>query len=173
MPEESTDITTFNPDSIAVNRENGFEDLETKRKAFCVRYITNGYDHREAAEHVGFSRDKGIVLKREPLIAAYISDLMKQYVAESLVTKQTLDSYLDELEDIAMGRISVPMLTPTGDEIEAKKFHPDLAMKIYTEKAKLHGIVKEDERAGAAVTVIINTTSLTGPVEVTGEIVNE
>ncbi len=166
MPKESQDIIAFGSDSVERNRELGFPDLEEQKKAFAIKYVTNGYLHRQAAADSGFPLSRGIRLKREPLVAAYISDLMNKYLAESLVTKQTLDIYLDELEDIAMGRVDVPMITGNGDEIEARKFHPDLAMKVYSERSKLHGIVKDENNGSGVVNVQINMNSLTGEVRV-------
>lgn len=175
MPEESKDLTAFGSDTVERNRELGFPDLEEQKKAFAIKYVTNGYQHRLAAVDAGFPLSRGIQLKREPLVAAYISDLMDKYLAESLVTKQTLDIYLDELEDIAMGRIDVPMITANGDAVSGKKFHADLAMKVYNERSKLHGIVKDENGGSGVVNVQINMGNLTGPAEVTieGKIVNE
>ena len=111
MLEESTNIAAFDADSVKRNRELGFPDLDDQRRAFCIKYVTNGYKHGAAAAKVGFSESMGVRLKREPLVAAFIVDLQKKYLAESIVTKQTLDFYLDELEDIAMGRVSIPIVT--------------------------------------------------------------
>lgn len=161
MPSKSNDLVAFDSSFVERNRKNGYQDLDEQRRAFCITYVTNGYKHREAAQQVGFSESTGSALKREPLVAAYISDLLNQYLAESLVTKQTLDSYLDELEDIAMGKTSIPIVTGSGEEINAKKFHADLAMKVYAERSKLHGIVKDDSK-NAAVSVTINMAGMVG-----------
>lgn len=170
MPKESTDIIAFDVDLIERNRENGYQDLEEQRRAFCIEYTTNGYKHRDAAVSVGFSANIGICLKREPLVAAFIVDLQEKYLAESLVTKQSLDVYLDQLEDIAMGRVDIPIVTGAGEEIDVKKFHADLAMKVYAERAKLHGIVQDDTKT-AAVYVSIDMGRMTG--EVTPTIIVE
>lgn len=171
MSEESGVITTLGSDIVERNRELGFPDLEPSRRAFCINYISNGYKHRDAAVKAGFAASSGITLKREPLVAAYISDLMNKYLAESLVTKQTLDVYLDELEDIAMGRVDINMVSADGEEFSAKKFHADLAMKVYNERSKLHGIVKDDNDKNTSVNLTINMGDLTGPVTVEGEVV--
>jgi len=165
MSEESRNIAPIDSSLVERNRESGFLDLDDQRRAFCIEYVTNGYKHRDAAESVGFPAERGTRLKREPLVAAYIVDLQNKYLAESVVTKQTLDVHLDELEDIAMGRISIPIVTGSGEKIEAKKFHADLAMKIYAERSKLHGISKDDSKH-AAVNVTINMEGMTGPAEV-------
>lgn len=171
MSKKSSDIAALSSDSVERNRELGFPDLEPNRRAFCIEYVSNGYKHRDAAVKVGFSANTGITLKREPLVAAFISDLLNTYLAESIVTKQTLDTYLDELEDIAMGRVDINMVSADGEEFSAKKFHADLAMKVYNEKSKLHGIVKDDNDKNTAVNLTINMGDLTGPVTIEGEVV--
>lgn len=158
------------------NKINGFQDLDPQRRAFCITYVSNNFDHRKAASTVGFSPSRGINLKKEPLIAAYINVLLDEYMAESIVTKQTLDTYLDQLQDIAMGEVEVNMLAPDGNPIIRKKFHPDLVMKIYAERAKLHKIVEDENGKGAPVNIEINIGDLTGggsvevaPIVVQGE----
>jgi len=161
MSKEFSALALFDASSVERNIANGFEDLTAQRKAFCITYVTNGYNHREAAEDSGFSPNTGVSLKREPLIASYISHLQNKYLAESIVTKQSLDVQLDQLEDIAMGRVSAPIVTGSGEEIMAYKFYADLAMKIYTERSKLHGIVKDDSKS-SAVSVTINMAGMVG-----------
>lgn len=161
MSEQSNQLAPFDSSTIERNRENGFMDLDEAKKAFCIVYVTNGYKHREAAEEAGLNPDKGIQLKREPLVSAYIYDLQQQYLAESIVTKQVMDAKLDELEDIAMGRVEIPLVTGAGDKIEAKKFMPDMAMKVYSEKVRLHKIVEDKSKSGH-VSVSINMAGMVG-----------
>lgn len=183
MSESTLPITTLDADSLAVqierNRENGYKDLDEKLKAFGIAYVTNGYDHRAAAKSIGRSENSGVRLKREPLLAAYINDLMNKYVAESLVRKETLDVYLENLEDIAMGRIETigGATDADGNLYDAKKFHSALALKIFQERAKLHGIIKEDTKGGGGVNVTINMAGMfkeekPPAIEIEGEIIS-
>ena len=167
MSKATTDIIAFDADSVERNRELGYPDLDDRRKAFCIEYVSNGYKHVDAAARVGFTKVMGLRLKREPLIAAYINDLMNKYLAESIVTKTTLNSYLDELEEIAMGRTDIPMVTGSGRSFDASKFHPELAMKVYAERSRLHGIVDDDSKI-ATVNVTINMEGMTGPKVIDG-----
>lgn len=172
MPKESAALIAFDLDSVERNIQNGFADLTEQRRAFCIAFVTNGYKHRDAAQEVGFSPNIGVQLKREPLVAAYIVSLQAKYLAESIVTKQTLDAFLDELEDIAMGRVDAPIITASGLALDASKFYPDLAMKIYAERSKLHGIVKEDNKT-TPVSVTINMAGMVGGSRETPEITIE
>ena len=165
MPENLPIIVDFDIDTIE-------RDLDVERRAFCIEYVTNGYNHREAATKVGFSPNMGVKLKREPLCAAFINHLQTEYLAESIVTKQSLDAYLDRLEDIAMGDEEIDIVTGMGEAISAKKFHPDLAIKVYQEKAKLHGVVEDKGKGGGTVEVVINMKGMVGEAEVKAEVID-
>lgn len=177
MPEKSTDIIAFDldplipsKDTVERNRANGFLELEDQKKAFAIKYVSNGYKYREAAKAVGYPVGKSRDLIYEPLVAAYIADLQQKYLAESIVTKSTLDSYLDRLEDIAFGETEIDIVTGSGEEKKVNKFHPELAMKVYNERAKLHGLSKEDSGGkGGVVNVTINTAGLIGESGITIE----
>lgn len=147
---------------VEYNREHGYPDLDDQHRAFCVEYLTNGYHHRNAAQAVGLPAQAGITIKREPLVAAFIVDHLHSNITESLVTRETVDSYLDELEDIAMGRVAVPVIGEDGKTVKRKKFMGDLALKIYSERCKLHGIVQGDSKV-APVNVTINLDGMTEP----------
>ncbi len=146
---------------VAENRKNKFQGLDEVRQAFCIAYVQNGYRHRDAAVAVGLMPDVGIGMKREPVCAAFIVDLQKKYLAESSVTKEMLDIKLDTLEDMAMGDIEVPMVSAMGAQIHLKKFHPELAMKVFQERAKLHNFADEENKV-APVNVTINVAALLG-----------
>jgi len=165
-------LTTKHPDSIKelveTNRQNGFQDLSDKKKAFAIFYVTEGYSIERSAKEVDVCLMTGYKYKRDPLTAAYINDLMDKYLAESVVNKQTLDSYLDNLEDLALGRVDTHDMTADGDQKQGKVFHPALALKIYQERARLHEVVKDDSKGSGSVSVTINMGGML-PVEVVNE----
>lgn len=161
MSKDIAKVAEFDSNSVEKNRKNGFLDLTDRRKAFCITYVTNGFDHNAAAAQVGYSKGMGIRLKREPLVAAYINILQEQYFAESIVTKAMMDAKLDLLESIAMGEEEINMVTAMGDQITVKKFHPEMAMKVYQERNRLHEITKE-EGGSSAVSVTINMAGMVG-----------
>lgn len=172
MSKDITKVTEFDSSTVEENRKNGFLDLNDQRKAFCITYITNGFKHRQAATQVGYEAGMGIRLKREPLVAAYINVLQNQYFAESIVTKAMMDSRLDQLEAIAMGEEAINMVTAMGDSITVKKFHPEMAMKVYQERNRLHEITKE-EGGNSAVSVTINMAGMVGESPVIAKVERE
>jgi len=154
-------VAPYGTSAVAANRENDFQDLDPLRQAFCITYVQNGYKHRDAAVAVGLDPGTGTRLKREPLCAAFIADLQRKYLAESSVTKEMLDIRLDVLEEMAMGEVDVNMVNSLGAQMSVKKFHPELALKIYQERAKLHDFADEENKV-SPVNVTINVGAMLG-----------
>lgn len=147
------------------NQGDGFSDLSEERKAFAYNYVSNGYDHREAAILCGFSVHKGIQLKREPLVAAFIEYLQTQSYQANIVTREFVDARLDELEDIALGKVPIPIILANGEQIYREKFHGELAMSIVKERNKMQGYVRDETGKVGDVNIQINNNAVTGEVE--------
>jgi len=135
-------------------------DLEPQEEAFAIEYVSNGFDHREAARKCGYSPSAGVRLKRKPAIQNRIASLLAEMEVDSIVNRQVADTILDRLEDIAMGEVPVAMVTKDGEEFEARKFFPELAMKVYQERVRLHKLVQENSKG--SVNVQINMGDLIG-----------
>lgn len=127
-----------NADFVIRNKESGWADLDARDRAFCFHYIAE-YDHRAAAEKVGYSPDRGRVLLRKPLNAAFIEYLQDQSVIPSLITKDYLDTQYMRLYEIAMGEAPAPRMDSMGGTVDAAVFNGDLAFKIIQEISKLNG----------------------------------
>ena len=61
---------------IERNRLNGWEDLDILEKAFGAEYIVD-YSHRKAMERLDQDPDKGLKMLRNPLVYAFICDLVE------------------------------------------------------------------------------------------------
>ena len=130
---------------VEQQKANNWPSLEAKHRAFAEVYVTNGYKHRPAAEEAGFTADRGIGLLRLPLIRAYISHIQDGMYEANVVTRDFVDAKLDELYDMAIGDVAVPMVDPkTCFEFDARKFQGGLALDILREKSKMNGIIKPD-----------------------------
>ena len=153
QPESSSELAT--EIAISDQKERGFTILEPEERAFAHEFIANGYDHCKAAETIGRSRDYGKVLKRRPFVAAYIQHLQNTHFNSVIVTKDFIDAKLDDLYDMAVGEVKVPLVTGDGAGFEEKKFHGGLALQILQERSKTHKIV-EPAGSGPAGGVTIN-----------------
>jgi hypothetical protein len=130
--------------------------LEPEEKAFAQEYVINGYDHRNAADKVGYSPNTGLSIKRRPYVAAYIEYLLDRMHASNLVVKGFIDAKLDDLYDMAIGDEEVPLVLGDGSCIDAKKFHGGLALQILQERSKVAGIVKDEKVNQGQVTINID-----------------
>jgi hypothetical protein len=156
MHEIPNDIVAQYADIVS-NSFNFFE-MPMEQKAFAIEYTLNGYDHRKAAKTVGLSPNRGVHLKRIPIVVDFILRLQERNVTESIVSKQSLDGFLDRIEEAAMGDVKIPIVLANGAMVKQKKFQGSLAMDVYRERAKLHDIVKEEESSGIIQIEVIPST---------------
>lgn len=133
--------------------------LTDKERAFAIEYITNGFNQSKAAKKVGLNSGRKAL--SNPSVAKFIANLQNEYLAEAIVTKNTISGMLDRLEDIAMGDEQAYMVDALGEAVLVNKFYPDLAVKILDRKAKLHGIIKDDDNK-SPVNIQINVGDLLG-----------
>jgi len=127
-------------DFINEQAENDWPCLSYKYRVFAEEYVSNGYDHRQAANDAGFSREKGIVLTRNPFIKTYVSYIRGFDKTKSLVTRDFVDSKLAELYDMAIGDEKIDQVTSKGETFAASLFDGKLALGILQERAKINGI---------------------------------
>lgn len=125
--------------------------LSHEEKAFCHEYVINGFDHRTAADKIGHSKGTGISIKRRPYVAAYIEFLLERMHHSNLVIKGFLDARLDDLYEMAIGEVEVPLVTGDGSSFTAKKFQGGLALSILQERGKINGVVKEGPKGGQVI----------------------
>ena len=143
MSEISGDTATQYAD--IVDERFDFNQMDLGERAFAIEYVMNGYDHRKAAQVTHKSAAKGHRLKRLPIVMAFVTQLQKRGIVESFVGKQSLDCFLDRLEEAAMGDVDIPIVLADGTQLERKKFQGSLAMDIYRERAKLHGVLATED----------------------------
>lgn len=143
-------------DDVKAQEERGWPDIEPVHKAFAHEYVLNGYDHLSAAERVGIARSGGIRVRRKPLVSAYINWLQERKLKSDIITKDFVSARLEDLYDMAIGEIDIPLVTGAGESFYAKKFQGGLALQILQEQSKMNGITKPDENNGGNVTVNID-----------------
>ena len=145
--------------------EQGFSEIDPQLRAFCHEYITNGYNHRAAAEKTGSSPNAGIRIRRDPLVAAYIHYLQAEQHQANIITQDFIQAKLEDLYDMAVGDVEVPLVTGSGMEVTAKKFNGPLALSIVTEISKMNGHTKSAEdtgKTGNGVTINIDMSKMLG-----------
>jgi hypothetical protein len=156
------------PDEVNHQKSSGFPSVTDQEKGFANEYLLNGYNHRAAALAVGIAESSAIRVKRKPLVAAYIEFLQERMYASNFVSKGFIDAKLDDLYEMAIGDVNVPMVLGDGSTIEAKKFQGGLALQILQERSKMHGIVVEEKSNSNMVTVNIDLGMALGQKDMNG-----
>jgi|TARA_R100000789_G_scaffold100494_1_gene111056 hypothetical protein len=122
-------------DAIEIHRQTGWEDLEPQKKNFAFEYIQS-YDHMEAAEKCGLSRKQGLSLLRDPLISAFLGDLLEETRAKTNITEDFVATMWMSILPMLMGKEDVPMVSAQGQEFLAKKFFPSETIAALREISK-------------------------------------
>lgn len=143
MSEVSGDIASQYADLVSERFD--FSKMDPAHRAFAIEYVMNGYNYRKAAKTCRMDPSRGVRLKRIPIVVAFITELQKRDIVESFVGKQSLDCFLDRIEEAAMGDVDIPIVLADGTSIDRPKFQGSLAMDVYRERAKLHGILVQEE----------------------------
>ncbi|REK56689.1 MAG: hypothetical protein DWQ49_09975 [Bacteroidetes bacterium] len=150
---------------IERNKLDGWVDLDSKRKAFAMRYIID-YDHRTAAEESGFSPNIAMSLLREPLTAAFISELQKEKGLSNIVTSDFIKTQFVNLIPYLSGQIEVPIVTGSGEQIEARKFYPGELVNVLKELAKSTKFYEDGSSDKGVTNIQINMGDLVGDINV-------
>ena len=148
-------------DEIELAKADNFSNLEPKRRAFALRYILD-YNHRKAAEEVGFSADYGITLLREPMIAAMISYLQEETQIANIITTDFVKTQFLNIIPMLAGEVEVPHVLPDGQEKDVKKFFPGELVNVLKELAKSTKFYEDGSGGGGNVNVIIDVGKLLG-----------
>lgn len=146
---------------IERNKQNGWEDLEPKRKAFAMHYLTD-YDARKAAKKAKFAEATGAKLIREPLLSAYIAELQNQDLISNIVTEDFVRIQWLNLIPILSGQVEVPLgVNAEGDQLNGKQFNAGALNSVIKELAKSTKFYEEGS-GGSQVNVQINVAALLG-----------
>jgi len=164
LDQESLDTTAADEwDSyIDTQKRDGWSDLDYAKQAFCDEYLSNGYNHREAAVSVDFPVHRGKKLLNDPLCREYIVEAEQARRNRSLVTERFLEAQYFQLLDQANGDEEVAIVTGSGAQLNAKKFDGNLKHAVLKELGAISGVTKPDAAALGGVTVIIDMGALTG-----------
>ena len=148
------------------NRQTGWKDLPEVDRAFAIEYITNGFNHANAAEAVGLTKSSGLRKLRAPLVQGFIAYLQDQRAKASIITREFVEQQYLEILPKLKGEEAVPLVSPQGDAYEAKKFHSGETVSVLRDLSKAAGYTPEEIKGGAVVNVQRNMQGLCGEVEI-------
>lgn len=104
--------------------------LQPDEQAFVAAYVENSYSVPEACTALKISRGTGAKMLKNVTIRKAISEVQETLDGIDFLNERWVKAQLLRIFPMAMGDEPVPMVTATGEEIEARKFYPDVAMKI-------------------------------------------
>lgn len=104
--------------------------LSVDEKAFVAAYIENGYSLLLACEALKCSKQRGAALLRKVPIRKAIAEVQEELDGIDFLNEKWVKAQLLRLYPMAIGDEPVPVVTNTGEEMEVRKFYPDIAMRV-------------------------------------------
>jgi len=99
-------------------------------QAFVAAYVENSYSLPEACAALKIGRNKGAVLLKNVTVRRAIGEVQESLDGIDFLNERWVKAQLLRIFPMAMGDEPVPMVTAQGEEVEARKFHADIAMRI-------------------------------------------
>lgn len=138
---------------LSEERENGFQRLEQKKRAFALDFIQSGSAPRSAGA-VGISTETGRRWLKDPHVAAFIHYLNQQQEHYSLINASFIETQYLGLLGKLLGEEPVAMVDKDGAAFTAKKFDGSSAVSCLRDLAKISGHYKEE---GSTINVQVTT----------------
>jgi hypothetical protein len=104
--------------------------LQPDEQAFVAAYIENSYSLPDACATLKLGRNKGAALLKNVTVRRAISEVQEAMDGIDFLNERWVKAQLLRIFPMAMGDEPVPMVTAQGEEVEARKFYPDIAMRI-------------------------------------------
>jgi len=145
---------------IDSNRKNGWPDLKPNEKTFAFNYMQH-FNHNRAARDAGWkSAGYGLKLLRDPLVSAFIGFLKDELQERTLIDAEFVQSQWLELLPKLNGEEDIPLITSSGEEIMARKFHGSEMVSALRELGKSTKFYEEGSGGSGNVSIAINLAAL-------------
>jgi hypothetical protein len=160
----ANDLVKFDEQCTAI--ESAGNMLSDQQRAFATRYMLD-YNVRAAGADVGLPYNEAILALRDPGVMAYINELSEAREKLALIGKDFVVYHWINILPMLKGEVSVPLVTKSGSEFEAKKFHASEYVRALTELSVISGLKKpyaEGDMAKGKVNITLNFGGLERPV---------
>ncbi len=157
---------------IREQQERDFEILEPKERAFVFEYL-DSYNHRLAAERVGYNPDKALSILRNPMIAAAIRWEQEKSKVSMLIDKEFIVRQYLRMIPKLHGDEPFMSVNRAGEQVYGQQFLPSELRQTLGELQKLVPEFKNDQApvGGNALNITIDVQKLVGSDAATIEIV--
>lgn len=104
--------------------------LRPDEQAFVAAYVENSYSLSLACEELRLNKGVGSQLLKKVEIRRAVSEVQVILDGIDFLNEKWVKAQLLRIFPMAMGDEPVAMVTQSGEEMEARKFYPDIAMRI-------------------------------------------
>lgn len=104
--------------------------LAVAEQAFVAAYVENNYSLAETSRALEIGTHTLQKLLNKPVIRRAISEVQNDIDSLDFMNEKWVKAQLLKLFPKVMGEEAVPVVNALGDEMEVRKFMPDIAMRI-------------------------------------------
>lgn len=104
--------------------------LSKDEQAFVVAYVENGYSVSGAVGDTGLGRSFCDRALRSSNVRQAIAEVQSELGSIDFLNEKWVKAQLLRIFPMAMGDEPVPIVTQAGEEMMARKFYPDIAMRV-------------------------------------------
>lgn len=128
--------------------------LSSREQAFVIAYIDNAYSLADASVCLKISTSECKEMFALSSVKRAIAEVQSELDDIDFLNEKWVKAQLLKLFPMVMGEEDVPMVDSQGDQIERRKFHPDIAMRIIEYVVPKNKEVEKNDESN--VTVVIN-----------------
>jgi hypothetical protein len=105
-------------------------ELSVKEQAIVAAYVENAYSVAGASEALQCGRGEVAALLRKPNVRRAVAEVQAELDGIDFLNERWVKAQLLRLYPMVIGDEPVPVVTNTGEEVDARKFYPDIAMRV-------------------------------------------
>jgi hypothetical protein len=104
--------------------------LSVNEKAVVAAYIENSYSVKETAAALRHGSGEISRMLKSPLVRKAIGEVQRELDGIDFLNERWVKAQLLRLYPMVIGDEPVPTVLNTGEEVEVRKFYPDIAMRV-------------------------------------------
>jgi hypothetical protein len=104
--------------------------LSVNEKAIVAAYIENSYSVKETAAALRCGSGEISRMLKQPAVRRAIAEVQKELDGIDFLNERWVKAQLLRLYPMVIGDEPVPTVLNTGEEVEVRKFYPDIAMRV-------------------------------------------
>ena len=143
--------------------------LSQKEQAFVVAYVDNSYSVAMAAQALQFTQSVCKAMLSKHIVKTAIAEVQSELSDTDFMNEKWVRAQLIKLYPMVIGEEEVPFVNSAGEQVELRKFYPDIALRIIEYVVPKNKEVEQNDESNVTVNVYLPDNGRTLPDEPTAE----